>query len=173
MEPTTSKLFKAALGRFGSGVTVVSVSANGTDHGMTASAFTSVSLDPPLILVCIKSENRTAELIQAAGHFGISILSAHQQDVSNRFAGGLIDDAGQWQPWPPERDKFADLDWQRGPSSNAPLLNDALCCLDCDLEHVYAGGDHGIFVGRIKQIKLNEETQPLLYQGGRYRKIAD
>ena len=93
-----SKLFKQAMGRFASGVTVITVrDADGNDHGMTASAFCSLSLDPALMLVSIKNENRTLELLQADGsphrhRFGVSLLSREQESLSNRFAGGYIDE---------------------------------------------------------------------------------
>ncbi len=162
------KAFKSALGAFASGVTVVTVSTDEGDHGMTASAFTSLSLEPPLVLVCIQNGNRAYDLIDDKGSFAISILSREQETLSNRFAGGLVDANGQWQPWPEDRDKFDDLSFERGETSGAPLLGGALANLDCSLEALLPGGDHGIFVGRVEQIRTGEGTSPLLYHRGRY-----
>ena len=166
-----AKNFKAALGKFASGVTVVTVrSADGEDHGMTASAFTSLSLDPPLIIVCIKNENRTYELIEESDSFAVNILARTQEAESNRFAGGYIDADGQWQRWPEDRDKFADLTISRGEVSGAPLIEGSLASLDCRLEHILPGGDHGIFVGHVEGARVIEDEEPdaLLYFGGRY-----
>ncbi|MAA78730.1 MAG: flavin reductase [Deltaproteobacteria bacterium] len=173
MEPN-SKNFRAAMGRFASGVTVVTSRAHdGRDHGMTASAFSSVSLDPPLILVCIKNENHTLEILEdetSLYHhkFAVNILARKQETLSNRFAGGYIDDNGSWQRWPEDKDKFEDLSIKRG-SSGIVLLDGALASLDCTVEHIYDGGDHKIIVGRIHDIILSEETpNALLYFSGKY-----
>ena len=166
-----AKNFKRALGKFASGVTVITVrSPDGEDHGMTASAFSSLSLDPPLVLVCIKNENQTYELIEKAGSFAVNILGRHQEAESNRFAGGYIDAEGHWQRWPEGRDKFEDLVTTRGEVSGAALIEGSLARLDCRLEHILAGGDHGIFVGRVEgaQVLDSDDSAPLLYFGGRY-----
>ena len=168
------KLFKQAMGRFASGVTVITVrDTAGNDHGMTASAFCSVSLDPALMLVCIKNENRTLELLQTQSsphhhRFGVNLLSREQESLSNRFAGGYIDENGRWQSWPADKDKFADLDFTRGTVSTAALLGGSLATLDCTVENIYAGGDHQIVTGRIHNIHIGEAEKSLLYFSGRY-----
>lgn len=174
MEPN-SKNFRAAMGRFASGVTVVTVrAADGRDHGMTASAFSSVSLKPPLILVCIKNENHTLSLVEDTASsyhhkFAVNLLAREQESLSNRFAGGYIDENGSWQRWPEEKDKFEDLNINRGTTSGAVLLDGALASLDCTVEHMYDGGDHKIVVGRIHDIILSEDTpKALLYFSGKY-----
>ena len=174
MEPN-SRNFRAAMGRFASGVTVVTVRASdGRDHGMTASAFSSVSLDPPLILVCIKNENHTLELLEdedSSYHykFAVNILAREQEALSNRFAGGYIDENGSWQRWPEEKDKFEDLHGTRGSTSGVILLDGALASLDCTVEHMYDGGDHKILVGRIHDITLSPDSpSALLYFSGKY-----
>jgi flavin reductase (DIM6/NTAB) family NADH-FMN oxidoreductase RutF len=170
-----SKTFRTAMGRFASGVTVVTVRAgDGRDHGMTASAFSSLSLEPPLLLVCIKNENHTLELLSdsASGFhnkFAVNVLSRTQETLSNRFAGGYIDENGAWQRWPEDKDKFSDLNTARGEVSEASLLEGALVSFDCTVEHIYEGGDHKIVVGRIHNIALGEEEpQSLLYFSGKY-----
>ncbi|MBJ95840.1 MAG: hypothetical protein CMP23_15365 [Rickettsiales bacterium] len=163
--------FRSALARFASGVTVITtVDSEGRDHGMTASAFTSLSLEPPLILVCIKQGNSTYRLIEERGAFAVNILSRSQEALSNRFAGGIVDEHGNWSPWPQERDRFADLQLQRTAHSGAAGLEGSLAILDCTLEKILPGGDHGIFVGRIQDLTLaaGEELDPLLYGGGSY-----
>ncbi len=175
MTGVDSASFKAALGRFPSGVTVVTVRGEqGQDHGMTASAFTSVSLDPPLVLVCITMGNYSYQLIEQRGSFAVNLLASTQQERSNRFAGGSVDDDGRWTPWPEDRDKFADLDFSRGEHSDAALLDGALASLDCSLEAILPGGDHGIFVGRVQTVRLSDAAQlaPLLYYSGGYGHFA-
>lgn len=168
-----SKLFKQALGSFASGVTVITTrTADGGDHGMTASAFSSLSLDPPLILVCVQEQNQTHALLETAGHFAVNILARDQEESSNRFAGAIVDDEGRWLPWPVERDKFADLEFERGEAcGGSALLSGCLAQLECSLEALVPGGDHGIFVGRVEAIHLGE-GEPLLYAKGRYGGLA-
>jgi flavin reductase (DIM6/NTAB) family NADH-FMN oxidoreductase RutF len=164
-------LFKAALGRLASGVTVVTVrGADGIDHGMTASAFTSLSLDPPLVLVCVEADNSTYEIIESSDSFAVNILARSQEEISNRFAGGIVGADGRWTPWPMDRDRFEDLDFSRGEHSGAALLEGSLASLDCTLEAVLPGGDHGIFVGRVQGATLCEGAAqgPLLYSSGGY-----
>jgi flavin reductase (DIM6/NTAB) family NADH-FMN oxidoreductase RutF len=173
MTPVTVESFKAAMGRFTAGVTVVTTHTDEIDHGMTASAFCSLSLDPPLVLVCIKSKNQTYDLVTSAGSFVVNILSRQQEAISNRFAGGYMDDAGQWQSWPADRDKFADIGTSRSESTGALILDGCLANVECTLETVHDGGDHGIFVGRIQSIRLAsaEALDPLAYFSGRYRSV--
>jgi flavin reductase (DIM6/NTAB) family NADH-FMN oxidoreductase RutF len=158
--------FKASLGRFASGVTVVTIGGE-EDHGMTASAFCSLSLDPPLVLVCVKNGNAThGKLLEAKG-FGINLLGADQKDLSNRFAG--------WG-FPADQDKWADLDIVRGEASGAPLLGGALAHLDCTLYGTREGGDHTIFIGQVENAKAfgeRDSLEPLLYFAGAYRGVGD
>ncbi len=159
--------FKACLGRFASGVTVVTVrDAAGADHGMTASAFTSLSLDPPLILVCVKQGNRTHELLSAAAGFAVNVLGEAQVSVSNRFAG--------W--WPEGQSKWDDLSIDRAPVSRAAWIGGSLANLDCTRHAMHDGGDHTIFVGEIQHARLVDlpagGLRPLLYFHGSYRSVG-
>ncbi len=161
--PTDAQSFKAGLGRFASGVTVVTTSGQQGDHGMTASAFTSLSIDPPLVLVCVKKGNTTHELLENASGFGINILAEDQVSVSNRFAG--------WG-FPPDQDKWADLSITRGEVSGAPLIGGALANLDCTKWAAHDGGDHTIFVGQVEGVVAEGDREglaPLLYFAGKYR----
>ncbi|MGI8842713.1 MAG: flavin reductase family protein [Gemmatimonadaceae bacterium] len=149
--------FRSVLGRFASGVTVVTVRNGDTDHGMTASAFCSLSLDPPLVLVCIDRTTRMHELLQHAEHFAVSLLAADQEMISRRFAE------------PPDDTRFDGLGFARA-ATGAPLLTDALAHLECVLEERYAGGDHSIIVGRVVGAAAGD-SRPLLYYRGGYAEL--
>ncbi len=157
--------FKASLGRFASGVTVITIGGE-EDHGMTASAFCSLSLDPPLILVCVKNGNAThGKLVEASG-FGVNLLAANQKDLSNRFAG--------WG-FPADQDKWADLRISRGEVSGAPLIQGALAHLDCSVYGTREGGDHTIFIGKVENATAfgeRDSLAPLLYFAGAYRSVG-
>jgi flavin reductase (DIM6/NTAB) family NADH-FMN oxidoreductase RutF len=173
IDPT---VFRRALGRFGSGVTVITTRGpDGRDHGMTASAFCSLSLDPPLVLVCVNRNNKTHGYLEAHGSFGVSLLAEHQEGLSNRFAGGRVDEAGAWRRWPEGQSTFDDLEFVRGEVSGAPLLNGALTSLDCSLHDAADGGDHTIFIGRVHGARLRSDgvpLRPLLYFAGSYRAMG-
>jgi flavin reductase (DIM6/NTAB) family NADH-FMN oxidoreductase RutF len=150
--------FRAALGRFASGVTVITVpTAEGGVHGMTASAFCSVSLRPPLVLVCVDHLAETYLHLRDRCCFGVSVLKEEQEALSEFFAD-------------PERNP--DVAYRLGiayqnMSSGMPVLSDALARLDCTVVESYAAGDHAIFVGRVNEVDL-QEGAPLLYFRGRY-----
>ncbi len=159
--------FKALMSRFASGVTAITVlDEGGDDHAMTASAFCSVSADPPLVLVCVSKKAVTHDKLLKRGAFAINLLDAEQESVSNRFAG--------W--WEPGRSKWADLALSRGPHSGAAWIEGALAQLDCSLHAAHDGGDHTIFIGRVEAGRLSEverdALRPLLYFSGRYRQLS-
>jgi len=156
--------FKHALGRFPSGVTVVTVrTPEGEDHGMTASAFCSVALHPPLILVCIRKGNSTADFIDAARMFAVNVLADDQVGVSSRFAGH--------GPGPQER--FSDLATSRAPVSGAIWIDAAVARLDCQVHATADGGDHTIYLGRVEATSVVEVGgNPLIYCGGAYRTLG-
>lgn len=155
-------LFRGLMGRFATGVTVITTSQNGEHHGMTANAFSSLSMDPPLLLVCIDKGNRTYKKLQETGHFVVNFLSEDQQDISDRFAGRFKGE----DPW-------ADLDFQISDETGSPILAGTLGYADCKLESVLDGGDHGIFVGRLVDGGLNEAERPLLFYASRYRRLPE
>jgi flavin reductase (DIM6/NTAB) family NADH-FMN oxidoreductase RutF len=150
--------FRAALGRFASGVTVISVETPaGEVHGMTANAFCSVSLRPPLVLVCIDHLAETYLHIRERRQFGVSVLKEEQEALSEFFAD-------------PERshDAAYRLGIQYRPMrSGTPVLQNALANLDCSVVNAYEGGDHTIFVGEVREV-IVAEGSPLLYFRGRY-----
>jgi flavin reductase (DIM6/NTAB) family NADH-FMN oxidoreductase RutF len=146
-------LFRAVLGRFASGITVVTAAEDGRDHGMTVSAFASLSLDPPLILVCIAKNATMAPLMARAETFAVNILSGTQEALSRRFAGTADD-------------RFASVEASRGPRGNA-LLAGALATLECGVFARHDAGDHTIVVGRVETAAAHD-ARPLLYYRGGY-----
>lgn len=151
-----SLAFRKALGQFATGVTVVSVATDDGVHGMTANSFSSVSLDPPLVLVCIDKTRQSHALVQEKGRFGMSILAEDQQPISNWFAG--------------RREHAVDVRWRRT-GVETPVLEGALAWFDCSLAHAYDGGDHTIFVGQVERFQADGGT-PLLFFKGRYTTIG-
>lgn len=148
--------FRKALGAFASGVTVVTGrAADGEPVGLTVSAFSSLSLDPPLILVCLDKATRSAEAL-TGGPFAVNILAEDQQAVSNHFAS--------------RKDKrFDGVEWQAGEVHGSPLLSGSLAHLQCAPHEVLEGGDHLIVVGRVEAVDVSEEGKPLTYFRGGYR----
>jgi 3-hydroxy-9,10-secoandrosta-1,3,5(10)-triene-9,17-dione monooxygenase reductase component len=150
--------FRRLLGNFAAGVTVVTV--QGVDrqpYGLTATAFTSVSLDPPLVLVCIDRRSESHPHFVPDGVFAVNFLALGQQEVSQRFAvsGG---------------DKFSTSGLTPG-TLGAPILDGTIGHIECRIVHAYDGGDHTIFVGRIEAGEAND-GDPLVYFRGAYRRIA-
>jgi flavin reductase (DIM6/NTAB) family NADH-FMN oxidoreductase RutF len=140
------------MAQFASGVTVVTTSRNGKPFGLTASSFASLSLDPPLVLVCLSRTLSTYEVIEAAGVFAVNILSANQRELGRRFAG----------LHPAIHDRFEEVEWT--PSQNgSPLLPGCLAWADCRVRNIYDGGDHSIFVGAVEDAGVTGAGEPLLY----------
>lgn len=156
--PTDTVAFREALGRFASGVTVVSTVLDGVDHAMTASAFTSVSLDPPLVLVCSHKTSRFHEAVQSTGFWGVSILAEEGLEASAWLAN-----RGR-----PLEDQLSGLNFHRG-SSGSALLDDSLGWLECTTEAAYDGGDHTILMGAVTGAAVRESVDdPLLYYRSHY-----
>ncbi len=154
----TSEAFRQALGHFASGVTVVTTrNASGQPCGLTASAFTSVSLDPPLILVCIDHQATSHAPLGEHGWFAVHILAKDQEALARRFASA-------------SPDKFDGLAYRPG-RQGVPLLEEALAVLECRVVHAYPGGDHTIFVGRVEAVRVTG-GQPLLYYRGGYNNLG-
>jgi flavin reductase len=147
--------FRAAMGSFASGVTIVTtLDASGTPHALTATAFTAVSLQPPLCLLCIDRRSRAHAPLLLQGAFGVSILGADQEAVAAQCAA-------------PVRDRLAGLRWRPGSRSGCPLLGGALAVLECQLLEVHSGGDHDILVGLVESAQVRD-GKPLLYWRSRY-----
>jgi flavin reductase (DIM6/NTAB) family NADH-FMN oxidoreductase RutF len=156
------KLLRRAFGAFATGVTVVTTGGE-TPHGMTANSFTSVSLDPPLVLVCVGRNAVMHNLLQARGSFGVSVLGAHQQAAAKHFADRLR---------PLGAAQFDAVDWTPGQLTGAPLVAGALARFECELYRSYDGGDHSIFVGRVVSLERSLDQDGLLFFQGRFRDIT-
>lgn len=149
--------FRTALSRFPSGVTIVTTKdADGRFHGITVSAFASVSLEPPMILVCIDKDTGSHYAFQESCFFVVNILAEEQENLSNQFAAQISD-------------KFDGVDYRLG-ISEIPVLEDALVTLECRLAYAHEGGDHTIFVGLVEKSNVKDEN-PLVYWHGNYRKL--
>ena len=150
--------FRAAMSRFVTGVTVITVeTAEGEVHGMTANAFCSVSLRPPLVLVCVDHLAETYLHLRERGEFGVSMLKADQDALSEYFAD-------------PERNPDSARRLRIGyrkMKSGRPVLENALANLDCKIMDAHEAGDHTIFVAEVREVAL-DEGEPLLYFRGRY-----
>lgn len=154
--------FRGALSRFASGVTVVTTIVDGVDHAMTASAFTSVSLDPPLILICVDHRNRFHRAVSVASAWGISILAEEGRKESAWFAH-----SGR-----PLESQFDGIAHHRG-STGVPLLDNSLAWLECQTTESLMTGDHTILVGRVVDARVNDGSDdPLLYYRSHYGTIV-
>jgi len=154
--PILEAQFRAAMSHFASGVTIVTTEHAGTAFGMTVASFASLSLRPPLVLVCIEKSVKTHDAIAGAGKFGVSILADSQQELSGRFASKI-------------EDKFSGVAVRRG-ALEIPLIEGAICTLECRLYAQLPGGDHTIFVGEVEDAQMTEGT-PLIYHGSGYREL--
>lgn len=143
--------FRQALSRFPSGITVVTTTDGTVQHGLTVSAFSSVSVEPPLILVCIAAKSPAHAMILSAQRFAVSILGRDQKQVGAQFAGMV---AGV-------SDRFAGIETETA-STTCPIISGSQAWLDCQLHQHVAAGDHGIFIGRV--VSSGAATgEPLLY----------
>lgn len=158
MTPIDAATFRHALSRFPSGVTVVTVRGDdGRDYGMTVSAFASLSLQPPLVLVCIGDDATIAGAVAAAGHFAVSVLSQDQEALARRFAES-------------DADRFEGTAVTRGVGGLA-LLGGAVAHLQCAIVARHRGGDHTIVVGEVLSATSMEGGRPLVYELGQYGRL--
>ncbi|MEO8663709.1 MAG: flavin reductase family protein [Bryobacteraceae bacterium] len=152
------KEFRRAVGRFLTGVTITTVrDPEGRPHGLTANSFTSVSLAPPLILLCIDTRARLLDHFMQTAYFAVNILSEQQKDLSNQFAK-------------PNIDRFDGVEWMEG-RFGSPLLPGSLAHLECRLVQSHEAGDHIILIGEVLQLS-HCDGGPLCYFSGAYRHIA-
>ena len=154
MDETT---FRAGLSRFGTGVAIITTQdEEGQPTGFTANSFTSLSLDPPLVLFCLSTSSNCLQAFTANPSFGVNILKESQQELSARFA--KQDEA-----------KFSGVSIRAG-ETGVPLIPECLANLECHTKEIFPGGDHMIFVGEVKEIHLGEGA-PLLFYRGTYHTI--
>lgn len=157
-EGSDARTFRDPLGCFATGVTIVTaMDADGLPVGLTANSFTSVSLDPPLLLVCIANNAGTRPVLESAERFAVNVLQIGQQPTSNRFAG-----RGE--------DRFASTPWQVG-EFGTPVLTGSLASFECSRDALHDGGDHIILVGRVMKAMFEPRRDPLLYFRGKYRRL--
>jgi len=150
--------FREAMGSFAAGVTVVTVCHEGRLVGTTVSAFSSVSMDPPLVMVCLKRDSRTLEALSQAKMFCVNILASDQGDLAYRFAKSGADD------------RFALTAVEAG-VCGAPLLAGATAVVECELHAAHDGGDHEILVGRVLRVLTDETKTPLVYVRGGFLNV--
>lgn len=156
-----SKTFRTVLGRFATGVTVVTTGQGSQRIGITVNAFTSVSLDPPLVLICIDRTSRVHDTLLESGSFAVNFLAEHQAALSTCFASN----------------SECRYNGFCGASSHvvatgAPVLDDSLGYVDCKLVNAFPGGDHTIFVGHVEALDTTGDA-PLLYYRGRYATLDE
>ncbi len=153
--------FRRASGLWATGVCIVTtVDGNGKTYGLTMNAVTSLSLNPAMFIVCVDNSSDTLGPMRDSRVFCINVLASTQQELSNRFAKK-------------SEDKFTGVPHARG-VTDAPLLDGALLCIECEVSNIVAGGDHQIMLGVVQRIVANAEpgVEPLLYFGGRYAGLA-
>jgi flavin reductase (DIM6/NTAB) family NADH-FMN oxidoreductase RutF len=149
--------FRSVLGRFASGVTVVTTrDASGRDHGLTVSAFASLSLTPPLILICIDQSSSVHHVLRGATHFVVNVLSSGQEALSRRFSGRDLN-------------RFDGIGYERG-ATGVAVLDDVLAYLECRLARQHDEGDHTIFIGEVEAADTTG-GRPLIYYRGGYATI--
>ncbi|HVI52995.1 MAG TPA: flavin reductase family protein [Candidatus Sulfotelmatobacter sp.] len=154
------RMFRKALGCFATGITVVtSKAADGAPVGLTVNAFSSLSLDPPQVLVCLDKRTGCLDAFRQSGAFAVHVLRQDQRELSITFASK-------------QADKFAGLS-PESRVSGAPVLPGCLALFDCRTEQVIEGGDHLIFIGRVVHLEHSEAGQPLLYYRGSYNQLGD
>ncbi len=141
---------RRVLGAFASGVTVVTGADNGRPVGFACQSFSSLSLDPPLVLFCPAKTSTTWPLIRASGSFTVNVLAADQEPLCRVFADAT--------------DRFAGVGWAASPTG--PVLPDVLATVHCDVEAVHDGGDHELVVGRVRDLVLRREAGPLVFFRG-------
>lgn len=158
MMPISSEAYRDALRHYPSGVTIVTIQSAGKIHGLTVSAFASVSPEPPLVMVIIDHRHKAHEMLQEPGAvFAINILRQDQTELSNRFA------------WVKDEDRFAEGEWGVA-VTGAPILTNALAWLDCTLYTQVVAGTHTVYIGEVKASAVPEpDAPPLVYWNRGYR----
>jgi flavin reductase (DIM6/NTAB) family NADH-FMN oxidoreductase RutF len=150
--------FRSVLGHFATGVTVITAMDGDEPVGLAANSFTSVSLDPPLVLFCAAKSSSSWPRIQSAGHFTVNVLDEHQEEISKIFATRGVD-------------RFGQVSWRPGSRGGGPVLHDVHAWLECTIESEHDAGDHVIVLGRVHELGLTADAGPLLFYQGRYGRL--
>lgn len=153
---------RQAMRQWTTGVAIVTATHDGVRHGMTVSSFTSVSLTPPQVLISLAQETRTHDLVKKSHCFGVSILAARQEDISNRFAGRI----------PDEQDRLEGLETLTL-VTGTPLLADSIARFDCRVIATFTSGTHTLFIGEVLAAESREDAKPLLYYNRGYRTLSE
>jgi 3-hydroxy-9,10-secoandrosta-1,3,5(10)-triene-9,17-dione monooxygenase reductase component len=154
------KEFRKTLGTFATGITVVTaMHENSVPVGITVNSFTSVSLDPPLVLWCLDNEAESYNIFANCKNFAIHVLHQGQEAISQNFATK-------------NSDKFSGLEWETS-EFDCPILKDCASYLQCETETSYEGGDHIIILGRVKAMRTNADKQPLIYHASNYHSLRE
>jgi flavin reductase (DIM6/NTAB) family NADH-FMN oxidoreductase RutF len=151
-----AKKFRSALGRFASGVTIITASYEGQTHGMTANAFVSVSLEPPLVLVSLDNRSYMHKVLPSVGHYGVSVLAENQERLSNHFAGRTQEGL---------HIRFTTRD-------GIPLMEGAVAYFAVKVIDVHPAGDHTLYVGRVLHFESRDD-KPLLFYAGGYQHLRE
>ncbi len=154
---SSERLFRLACGRYCTGVAVATVlDEHGDPHGITVNSFTSVSLTPPLVLICLDHRARILEHFRPGAHFGINVLNEFQREISDHFASS-------------QRDRFNGIEWKPG-GTGVPRLPRGLAFLECAVRNRVPAGDHDVVIGEVVSAHI-EEGRPLIYYASSYRKL--
>ncbi len=157
-----SDVFRRVMGHFVTGVTVVSAFDGARPFGITVNALSSVSLDPPLVMIALDRRRFLTPIVRAAGRYAVNILSEDQQALSDCFAGAPVE---------PGRDAFCGAAWHPG-ASGLPLIDGAIATLECTVVETFSAGDHDLFIGRVDTFaNVSSHPMPLLYYRRRYLRI--
>ncbi|MGI4775761.1 MAG: flavin reductase family protein [Janthinobacterium lividum] len=147
--------FKESLGRFPTGVSVISTVFNREPFGFTANSFASVSLKPPMVSFCLDSKAGSLKAFLQSDVFAVSILAENQEELSRHFSSG-------------KHDKFSNTNYDLGAVTNCPLIHGAICYIECTKIHEFKGGDHIIFVGEVISTDIKNDFSPLVYFSHKY-----
>jgi flavin reductase (DIM6/NTAB) family NADH-FMN oxidoreductase RutF len=156
--PVDQKTFRSALATYSSGVTIVTLCYEGHCYGLTVSSFCSLSLNPPLVLICVDQRCQSHDLIEKVGTFAVNILAEDSAWLAAHFASRMID-------------KFADIPHHWG-ETEMPLLDQALATIECSVVNQFPGGDHSIFVGSVVAARVSKDMPPLIYQRSHYCRLV-
>ena len=150
--------FRRVLGQFATGVTIITARDGDEPAGVAANSFTSVSIDPPLVLFCVGRTSSTWPRIERARRFAVNVLGEHQEEVSRLFATKGAD-------------RFGAIDWHLG-IGGSPVLDECIAYLDCEFWAEYDGGDHIIVVGRVLDLGVTHDAGPLVFYQGSYGRVV-
>jgi flavin reductase (DIM6/NTAB) family NADH-FMN oxidoreductase RutF len=154
---SSERHFRLACGRYSTGIVVATVlDSTGDPHGITVNSFTSVSLSPPLILICLDHRTRVGRHFHPGAHFGVNVLNESQREISDHFANS-------------KRDRFNGIEWRPG-GTGVPLIPHGLAFFECAVRSRVPAGDHDIVIGEVMEARA-EEGRPLIYFASGYRKL--